>query len=182
MCDGSPSHDVGVRRGAIGYRNFHSIRVQGLLQRSASRKLGVRLRSRRCGSGSLVHAPVVQDARDMPDGSAFACEPQRKIVILCAIEALAEPAYLRDELAFCNEEVPEVHAGRQQLGGPVRFEVWPRSLPCLVHPVFVGIQDIGLVILQSFDYEMQGCRGQHIILIEECQVIAIGERPRSVQG
>ena len=67
-------------------------------------------------------------------------------------------------------------------GGPVGLEVGPRSLPCLMHPVFVGIQDIRVVVLQSFDHEMQRCRGQNIILIEECQVIAIGECPGSVQG
>ena len=107
--------------GAVGHRNFCAIGVQGFLQRSASRKLGVWLRSGRCGSGSLVHTPVVEHAWDMLHGSAFADEPQReKIVILRAVEAVAEPAYLRDELAPGNEEVPEVHAGRQQLGGPSR--------------------------------------------------------------
>ena len=122
--------------------------LKRLLKGSFPRGVSVGLGSCRRRRRSLVHSPVIQHTRNMPYRRAGPNQTQSEIIILRALEAITEPAGLGNALALRHEQMAEVHAAREKLRRPVRFEVRPEALARVIHPVFVGVKNVGFLILQ----------------------------------
>ena len=76
----------------------------------------------------------------------------------------------------------KIHAGSEQLRGPIRLEGRPRSLAAGVEIIFVRVEDIDGIFLACFNHVMQRERMEHVIMIEEGNELPRSKFARAVQG
>jgi hypothetical protein len=121
-----------------------------------------------------MEAPVIQDMRYVHDRAAGSRRhPQRQVVILAALEALAKAANRTQYRQSVDTQVADDVLALQQLRAIVGLEIRVVAAAIGVELVLVGIQQIGAgLALDRFGHRKQGVRRDHVVVVEQCRKIA----------
>ena len=116
--------------------------------------------------------------RDMPHVNRTIRETQQEVVVLAAIPRTAESARNFETATPNDKKVPRIHAAQKKAGRPRRLEDRLDAPSCPVEAVLVGIEQVGIAMLQGFRRVMQGIARQHVV-VKKCKILAV--RPRGHQ-
>src|ERR1035438_2891239 len=74
-----------------------------------------------------------------------------------------------------------VHAGSEQLGGPIRLEYRPYATPFFIEGIFVGVKHIKRALLRCLGDVVERKRREHSRFLHDAKVLASGQTCRRIQ-
>ena len=184
---GPPGYRVAGPEVADAGRLVHPVAVAASLEGGRHRPpgrldgvgLGVDHGGGRAGDGP----PRVQRLGDVGDAFGALGQPQDQVVVLAAVEVLAQAPDLLDQGPPGHGQVAHVVVGGQLVRRPVRLDVRVVQLPCRVQLVLVGVQDVdGRVGVEPPHHLGQGVRLELVVVVQEGHVLPGGHGQCGVGG
>ena len=119
--------------------------------------------------------PVVQHLGDVDDPTGHLAHPERQVVVLGAVVALAEPADTAHDVGAHHRQVGGVHLAAQALGRPVGFAELVVEVAVVVDLVLVGVEVVDVVVLRDLPgVGGQRARRQQVVVVEQHDELAPG--------
>ncbi len=164
--------DVGTHRGAADV----------ILERQAPGVDRPWLRLGRAGRRLRMLAPVIEDPGNVMDARRPLHDAKQQVVVLRAFVAGAKPAGIEGDLPPHHHQVAHVHGREKMLGRPVRLEAGIAAFAARIELVFVRVDHVGVAILVQPQRDFrQGVRRQLVVVIEQGDELAGGQRQRRVR-
>ncbi len=152
--------------------------VQVLADQLGAGRIDARLGVLREAAAARKAAPVIEHVWNVQDRARPALgHPQHQIVVLRALEALADPAQAAEQRGPHGEGVVHIVLGEQPLAVEVGLEARLRSPPVRVDGVLVGVDGRGVGLGgEGVADQGQGVGRQQVVMIEEKHHLPLGKR------
>ncbi len=109
-------------------------------------------------------------------------EPEHEVVVLAAVKARSEAAQLDGQVATVHAQVAGVHDRRHVVRGPSGLDV-AGERPIVGDHVLVAVEHVESGIGGDAARDvLEGVRGERVVVVQQRDVLASGERQGGVGG
>ena len=130
-----------------------------------------------------MDAPVVEHFGNVLDLGALRGQPQDEVVVLAALASLQKPSQSLQPRPAHAHDVPHIVLRPLQRGGPLGFEKRQAAPALLIELVLVGVDEVwSRRRIDGLRQPQQGLRREDVIVIEEHDKLALGQREGIVRG
>jgi hypothetical protein len=128
---------------------------------------------------------VIEHASNVPDpiGTGLLHQAERQVVVLAALDPLAESAHLPHHGGAEQAKVADEVLAVEQLGIPIGLEIRVVPPAGFVQPILVAVNDVGIRMPVQFVHDgRQRMTREHVIVVEQDDELTRCKCERAVRG